>query len=207
MALSPDLILLTGDYVHPRFGKTRDAVTADLRRMIIEERIVARLGVYAVRGNVDRDWPAVFQGTQVACLADQNVRIRLDGGRSLSLVGLDLKSSFGATPGRTRALVATTPESDLRIVIGHAPDYAAILAGWVRVDLALAGHTHGGQIALPFIGPLVTFSELPRRFGSGLNDYKGVPLHVTRGVGIERGHAPQVRFLCRPEVCLLEVDY
>jgi uncharacterized protein len=207
MAAKPDLILLTGDYVHPRFNKTRSAITADLRRMLGEEGLKASLGVYAVRGNVDRDWPAVFQGTSVVCLSDQTARIPLANGRALSLTGLDLRSSFGATPERTRALLAATPAADLRIVIGHVPDYAAVLAGRERVDLALAGHTHGGQIELPFIGPPVTFSLLPRRFASGLNNYRGVPLHVTRGVGLERGYAPQVRFLCPPEICLLEVDY
>jgi uncharacterized protein len=207
MAAKPDLILLTGDYVHPRFSRTRDEVTADLRRMFVDERISAPLGVYAVRGNVDRDWPAVFQGTSITCLSDQTIRIPLTVGRALSLTGLDLRSSFGATPARTRALVAATPAADLRIVIGHVPDFAAVLAAGERVDLALAGHTHGGQIELPFFGPPVTFSILPRRFASGLNDYRGVPLHVTRGVGLERGYAPQVRFLCPPEICLLEVDY
>jgi len=53
----------------------------------------------------------------------------------------------------------------------------------------------------------MTLSRLPRRFAGGLNDYKGIPLHVSRGVGMERGTAPQIRFLCPPEICLLDVYY
>ena len=50
--------------------------------------------------------------------------------------------------------------------------------------------------------------QIPRRYAAGgLHDYEGIPLHVSRGVGMERGSAPQVRFLCPPEICLLEVTY
>ena len=59
-----------------------------------------------------------------------------------------------------------------------------------RVDLALAGHTHGGQVALPFFGPPYTSSPLPRKYAGGLHDYQGTLLHVSRGVGMERGPAP-----------------
>ncbi len=82
------------------------------------------------------------------------------------------------------------------------------LAGRARVDLALAGHTHGGQIVLPFFGPPLTLTGLERPYAAGgLHDYHGIPLHVSRGVGMERGSAPQVRFLCPPEICLLDVTY
>jgi predicted MPP superfamily phosphohydrolase len=70
---------------------------------------------------------------------------------------------------------------------------------------ALAGHTHGGQVVLPFIGPLRTATRLPRRYAGDLHDFTGTPLHVTRGVGMERDFAPQVRFLCPPEICVLDV--
>jgi predicted MPP superfamily phosphohydrolase len=48
---------------------------------------------------------------------------------------------------------------------------------------------------------------LPRLYASGLHDYQGMPLHVSAGVGMERGTAPQIRFLCPPEICLLEITY
>ena len=64
------------------------------------------------------------------------------------------------------------------------------------------------QIVLPFLGPPLTLTTLPRRYAAGgLTEYRGIPLHVSRGVGMERGSAPQVRFLCPPEICLLTIRY
>jgi len=77
----------------------------------------------------------------------------------------------------------------------------------VKVDLVLAGHTHGGQVVLPFVGPLTTASRLPHLYAGGLHDYGGTPLHVSRGVGMERSFAPPVRFLCPPEICVLDVRW
>jgi predicted MPP superfamily phosphohydrolase len=104
-----------------------------------------------------------------------------------------------------RRILDRGPRADLRVVFGHSPDFVRALAGWAPVDLALAGHTHGGQVVLPGFGPLVTLSRLPRRYAGGLNDYAGIPLHVSRGVGLERGSAPPIRFLCPPEVSLLRL--
>ena len=56
---------------------------------------------------------------------------------------------------------------------------------------------------IPFFGPPLVLMRLPRVFAGDVHDYAGTPLHVTRGVGMERGTAPQLRFLCRPEICLL----
>jgi predicted MPP superfamily phosphohydrolase len=92
-------------------------------------------------------------------------------------------------------------------VIGHGPDFVLNLAGTGLVDLALAGHTHGGQVVLPFIGAPYTKTRIDRRYASGLNDYAGIPIHVSAGIGMERGTAPQIRFLCPPEISVLDVSY
>lgn len=93
--------------------------------------------------------------------------------------------------------------ADHRIVISHSPDFVDSLQ--VPVDLVLAGHTHGGQVVLPLFGPPKTSSRLPRAYAGGLNDYRGIPLHVSRGVGMERGFDVPVRFLCPPEICVLDL--
>ena len=62
-----------------------------------------------------------------------------------------------------------------------------------------------GNFVLPFLGPVVTASRLPRLFAGGLHDFRGTPLHVSRGVGMERAFAPPVRFLCPPEICVLDL--
>ena len=115
--------------------------------------------------------------------------------------------SHGRDASGLLALVAQAPTDSLRIVIGHGPDFVSDLAGAVPVDLALAGHTHGGQVVLPWLGAPYTKSRLPRRYASGLHDYGGVPIHVSAGIGMERGTAPQIRFLCPPEISVLDVTY
>ncbi len=207
-ALRPDLVVLTGDYAQPRAGgATREEVERQVHALLREEGLAAPLGVFAVPGDVDLHWPTPLEGLGWRLLSDQSASLALPGGRTLALVGLSLNTSRGRDPGRLRGLLDETADADYRVVVGHRPDFARTLAPLRRADLALAGHTHGGQVALPFFGPLITKSSLPRRYAGGLADYAGLPLHVSRGVGMERGTAPQLRFLCPPEVCLLEVRY
>jgi len=211
LAQAPDLIVFTGDYLQERVTPSRVWSRAnagdDLRELLRRVGLRAPLGVYAVQGDVDPDWPGLFDGTGVVCLQDTAARIALPGKVSLALVGLSRPTSRNRN-GRVLPVVTTAPEADLRFVMGHSPDYVATLArAAVEVDLALAGHTHGGQVALPFFGPLVTLSRLPRRFAGGLNDYDGIPLCVSRGIGMERRTAPQIRFFCPPEIVVVDVTY
>ena len=72
------------------------------------------------------------------------------------------------------------------------------------MDLTIAGHTHGGQVRIPFFGPPITLSRVPRRVaGGGLHELQGNAIYVSRGVGCERASAPRVRLNCPPEVSLL----
>ena len=205
----PDLVVFTGDYVHERYEGTRHANTVAFREMLTRARLDRLpLGAYAVPGDVERgDWARLFAGTGVRALQNTSALIGLPGGTTLSLVGLDRDTSRNRSRGVARRVVQQAPRGDRMMVMGHAPDFVMALAGQERIDLALAGHTHGGQVALPFFGPPITLSRLPRRYAGGLNDYQGIPLHVSRGIGMERGTAPQIRFLVPPEVCVLDVRY
>lgn len=87
-----------------------------------------------------------------------------------------------------------------RLAVAHSPDGVESL-GAAGYDLIVCGHTHGGQVCVPFFGALVTNSHLPRRMARGLHRYGGTWLHVCGGLGTSM-FAP-VRFACRPEVCLL----
>jgi predicted MPP superfamily phosphohydrolase len=72
--------------------------------------------------------------------------------------------------------------------------------------MQLSGHTHGGQVRLPFYGALFAASLYGKAFESGRRQLAGLTLYVTRGIGMEGGGAPRVRFLCPPEIILWEVD-
>jgi predicted MPP superfamily phosphohydrolase len=206
LAQQPDLIVLTGDYVQNLYGRrTEDTASRDLRALMARIGFGAPLGVYATEGDAGPPCNAVFRGSVVRCLVDDSTQVTLRDGQTLSITGLSRSRGRDRSSVWLAALVAAAPESDHHIVISHAPDFVDTLAGHADVDLVLAGHTHGGQVVMPGFGPIFTASRLPRRFAGDLNDFRGVPLHVSRGVGMERGFAPQVRFLCPPEICVLDV--
>ena len=204
LASRPDLIVLTGDYVQDALGRpTEDDAARDLRALMARIGFDAPLGVYATEGDVGPSCREVFAGTAVRCLVDANTIVELPDGDTLGITGLSRGRGRERDPAWLAWLLSKGPGADHRIVISHSPDFVDAMP--VDVDLVLAGHTHGGQFVVPFFGPVVTASRLPRLFAGGLHDFRGTPLHVSRGVGMERGFSPPVRFLCPPEICVLDL--
>ena len=189
----PDLLLLAGDYLQCWDRESLERETLAFQAALREAGIAPRLGAFAVGGDCERrGWKALFAGSVIQ---------PLDGvaevGSSVRVQGLSLGHSLRGAP--------TLPPSErFRIVFGHRPDFALKST---EADLLLAGHTHGGQIQLPFIGPLVTLSRVPRAWAGGKPTRmpNGALLVVSRGVGMERATAPRLRFLCRPELLVIEV--
>ena len=88
-------------------------------------------------------------------------------------------------------------------MLGHVPNYSL---GQIEADLMIAGHTHGGQVRIPLLGPVFTLSQIPRSWASGMTEIvPGRYLIVSRGIGMERMNAPRMRFLCRPELVVLDL--
>jgi predicted MPP superfamily phosphohydrolase len=75
----------------------------------------------------------------------------------------------------------------------------------VNVDLYLSGHTHGGQVALPFYGAIITLSKFGKKYESGMYRVGETILYVNRGIGLEPRPAPQIRFLARPEITVFDI--
>jgi hypothetical protein len=190
----PDLILLAGDYVQADYPED-EQVRTDLNGLFRQLDVAAPLGVFAVRGNVDDDgWADAFAGLPITTVERRQA---FDVGQ-VRLTCLAERESFrpwtevpGGDPGR------------FHLVLGHSPNFAL---GKVDADLLIAGHTHGGQVRLPLFGPVLTQCELPNRYASGLLDLSGGGrLYVPRGIGMERGFAPRLRFNCRPELTVIEL--
>jgi predicted MPP superfamily phosphohydrolase len=200
----PDLIVITGDSVvngdlRMLWRRWHDpAFYTGLGRLL--GRLRAPLGVYTVRGNWENvrlrpDEAAFYQSVGVRLLVNENVRVRDD----LWLVGLDDFAEGVPDPRRAgRGL----PSGAYAVALMHSPAYFDRLAG--RWPLALAGHTHGGQVRPPLVPPF----WLPHgcgRFVAGWYDgLEGPPsrLYVSRGIGTS---TLPVRFLCRPELAIFDL--
>ncbi len=197
----PDFACLTGDFI--TFQHDFDAA----RYVTALRRLTGAVPTYAVLGNHDGGKWAPERGgfgdhyTVERILADSGVRllhnraerVRVNGA-ALSLVGtgdlwseeIDADAAFsGAEPGLPTVLLAHNPDSKELLRDRH----------W---NVMLSGHTHGGQVIIPFEGPQFAPVE-DKRYVAGLGRWGAREIFVTRGVGNLGG----VRFLCRPEVSLL----
>jgi len=192
-AEDPDLILMAGDYLQIMDPEQYQSSVKILNRLILEADLSPRLGSIAVKGNVDRKgWDGIFQGLDVLVVDETRT---FDLG-SITITGVDWLDSENPA-------LEISGSDKYHIVLGHSPNYSL---GLIDADLLLAGHTHGGQVQLPGIGPLITLSAVPRRWASGLTEIQpGQFLLVSRGIGLERGNAPRLRFLCHPELIIIDL--
>ena len=210
--LDADLVVLTGDFVY----RAAD-YSAPCARELAALR--ARHGVYAVLGNHDvwTDADVVARnlaGAGIVVL--RNERRPLDlGDARLWLLGIEDVGYTGFQgrgfrefqtlwQGATTALARLldgVPEAEPRLLLVHNPDFVEMRPAG-RIDLALCGHTHGGQVRLPFIGAPVVPSCFGQKYAGGLVRGPHTWVYVNRGIGMI---ALPVRFNCRPEVTLLRL--
>lgn len=195
-ALEPDLVVLTGDYVlgSADYAGPCAAELAALR---------APLGVYSIPGNHDHWTNIATVGGALAAAGlplMRNEARRLEvAGAALWLAGLD--DVYERYDDLESALALVPPDEPVLLLV-HEPDFAmrAAAAPW-SILLQLSGHSHGGQVRLPFLGPPI-LPRLGRIYPAGLQAVAGTALQVYTncGVGVI---SPPVRLNCRPEVALL----
>ncbi len=201
MQQKPDIILFAGDLFQGNDSQFEAAVP-DFQELMAT--LSAPLGVYAVRGNTEEreQMERMLEGTGVQLLFNQERRIRI-GQRTITLAGTDYHLSY-RQPQELIENLERSGTGDIRILLSHTPDVLELVEPGTRIDLVVSGHTHGGQIQLPIIGPLFDNVEVPRSVsGGGLTRYQNKRIYVTTGVGVERSSAPQVRFGVPPRVDLL----
>ena len=193
LALKPDMILLTGDFVTHKAAYVHSIGPA-------LKQLAERVRTFAVLGNHDH-WTgastieARLEDCGVEMMSNRAVRIER-GGAGLWLVGID-DFMVGADDLPKALRAATSP--GVRVLMAHNPDSIDDVAA-AGVDLMICGHTHGGQVALPFIGPLIVPSIHGSKYAAGHYRVRGTQLYVNRGVGLI---SPPVRFGVRPEITLL----
>jgi len=185
----PDAVLLGGDFVTWRrhIPLMAEVLFSDIR---------ARDGIFAILGNHDywagaEEVMSAMSARGVQFITNRSVRLSR-GGETLPLVGID--EMYRGKPDAMRAFEGVGADEPC-IAVSHHPDIIDLLGGR-RIDLLVCGHTHGGQIRLPFFGALIVPSRHEGEFAAGFHRVGRVLMYVSRGIGA----IPPVRILCRPEV-------
>ncbi|MDX2176235.1 MAG: metallophosphoesterase [Candidatus Sumerlaeia bacterium] len=199
-SMDPDAVALTGDFI------TRDPARMEPCLAALA-RVRAHDGVFCVRGNHDAPVPlertrALMERLGMRLLENESVRIE------------PARRAFGAAPARLRLAgvgdlwtarcspgeaLAGAPPEEPAILLSHHPGAVRLVPDGRRLDLVLAGHTHGGQVR-PFHRELPLLSGGETRHQTGLSRHGATAVFVSRGVGSSQLH---FRWNCRPEVALL----
>ncbi|HLV85672.1 MAG TPA: metallophosphoesterase [Candidatus Sulfotelmatobacter sp.] len=203
--LNPDMIVLTGDFVSvPVISSDYEKAAAAAEPCAhILKQMSAPYGLWAVLGNHDDATDparvaATLNATGIPVLANKSVPIELKGSR-FWLSGVNDVLSRTADLKET---LAGIPRGEATILMAHEPDYADHTAKY-PVDLQLSGHSHGGQVRLPFLPPLYE-PVLARKYFAGLYRVGPLTLYTNRGIGTT-GLA--IRWNCPPEVTLLTLRH
>lgn len=213
IALKPDVFFLTGDYITSKYFKGFAEFTEVLRPL----RETAP--TYAILGNHDGgSWAALTYGHPDSrdvqkMLADAGIPLLLNQAREIEvrghrlfLVGLadswnddySPPAAFGEVPAEIQA--KPPGQRPPILLLSHNPDSKSSLREYPW-DLMLCGHTHGGQLVVPFLNLRPFLPIRDTRFCEGLHEWEGRQIHITRGIGNLHG----ARINCRPEISQLDL--
>lgn len=212
MSQKPDLIVLTGDFIS---GKTKfgSGSVGEFDRKYLDRCIEAfsllkaPMGIYAVLGNHDF-WsgseaiqtimPEFERHLGVTWLRNRHVVLE-KGKDQLALLGVD---DYWETSCSLENAYKGLDQEKVKILLSHNPDINEAVYPSMKIDLILSGHTHGGQVVMPFIGMPFLPSPFGQKYRQGLIRDSNRQTYVTRGIG----HlvAP-VRYNCPPEVTLIKL--
>lgn len=192
-SLEPDVIVFTGDCINTPKALTRFQKTlGDLK---------AGIGKFAVRGNVDVwNWKnlPLFDNTDFSVLDANTVKIE-KGTEELYMAAL----SFGQQEKCDKVLADVSCDK-FAVFLYHYPDLIDEVCN-KNLDLYLCGHTHGGQVALPFYGAIITMAEHGKKYEAGMYEVGDTKLYVNRGAGLDGKWLPRVRFFTRPEIAVFDI--
>ena len=201
-ALQPDIVVFTGDYINTTyFG---DATAHEHFREFVAQ-IEAPYGIYATRGTVEPSpdtMAHLIEGTEIVWLEQEAVTVNVRG-QKVMLVGVNCDHNDGDAVRLDQAM-AGIPRDAFTLLLFHSPDLIHEAAAH-GVDLYLGGHTHGGQLRLPFYGAIVTMSKYGKQYEAGLFQEGGTTMYISRGIGFEGYSMPRARFLCPPEIVSIEL--
>ncbi len=192
--VSVDLCVLTGDY---RFEVEGTAEAANRELVKVLPCVRSRLGMAGILGNHDfLESASSLEQMGVRMLLNSSIEVR-QGVESVWLVGLDDPHYYGCDDLPTA--LKGVPGDAFKILLVHSPEMLreASTAGF---DLYLCGHTHAGQICLPWFGPIIRNAACSRRFLRGKWRFEDVQGYTSAGIGAS---LLPVRFQCPPEVTVI----
>lgn len=200
-SLRPDYIFVTGDFIED--AKYLESCLKFLRELSEICEVYCVLGNWDHWSGVDNDeFKQKFLSVNVILLINEYKVINL-GNATMYIVGVD--DPYTGYADLDMAMPGNVSNGSLIILLAHSPQIIGdVLSNEYEVDLILCGHTHGGQVNIPFLGPL--FIPLPReyrKYCSGLYMVNGTYTYVNRGLGTS---TLNIRFLCLPEIALILLE-
>jgi predicted MPP superfamily phosphohydrolase len=198
-AINPDLLFITGDFFSYKQKLELPAELKALTEIIRSFRVTT--GIFGVQGNYDHPLrnPAIlseFKSAGIDILFNENRLVALPNHKTLYLAGFDDSQNKRANLFAFRGIPQDVPV----VLLAHDPDNFGTAIG-AGVNILLAGHTHGGQIGIPF---LIHNSHSANKssFMSGLFGSGETKMYVNQGIGTS---GIPIRFFCRPEITVIKV--
>lgn len=201
-SLNPDIVVFTGDLIDNFANyKDRDKVSDIL------EGIRANIGKYAIYGNHDygggaiRNYKSIMEEGGFILLQNNSERITYKE-KGINIFGCD-DALFGKYD--VEKTMDKINNNDINILLVHEPDIGEKFEKF-DIDLILSGHSHGGQVYIPFIGPIKK-NVLSKKYNKGmyeLNNNRNTKLYVNTGLGNTK---VPFRFLNIPEVTAFDIKF
>ncbi|HYK75207.1 MAG TPA: metallophosphoesterase [Pseudoneobacillus sp.] len=197
--LQPDVIFFTGDLMDaPNEYPTPEKIIPLLKDLN------APFGKFAIYGNHDHGgygsdiYKNIMELADFKILLNKSTELNLLDGSSIHIIGID--DAMLGKPNFDIAL-GNIPKNQFKILLSHAPDLADQTVNY-GVQLQLSGHSHGGQIQIPFVGALIT-PPFARKYREGFYNINTLKLYVNRGIGTTR---LPFRFLSKPEIAVFTLQ-
>jgi predicted MPP superfamily phosphohydrolase len=199
LELKPDIVLITGDFVYSSPAMTDEILNTTGELL---SQISTSIPTFAVMGNHDHWWDVarvreMLANADVKELANDFFTIQKDEAM-LHICGVD---DLYEHKSDLAPILSALPEEGCAILMAHEPDFADRSSISGRFDLQVSGHSHGGQVVIPFIGPIV-LPNYGRKYPSGPYKVGNMHQYTNRGLGMV---FPYVRFLCRPEITVFKL--
>lgn len=198
-AEAPDLVVVTGDFVTYTYHEAPLDIVPSMRKLRAKDGVAATLGNHDYWGTYGPSLIRhVIHDSGMIDLNNHVHTIERDG-KPLHLAGVD---SARERMSRLDLVLDCLPKGGPAILLAHEPDFADISAPTGRFDLQISGHSHGGQVVVPFVGP-PHLPPMGRKYHTGRYQVGNMIQYTNRGIGMV---GLPVRFWCRPEITVITLE-